>query len=117
MTKEELIKYSDQEIQWLRYYATRKSINDLTTVENLYSDLDRMKYSKRQMSLYRRCSAAMATSVCDINHDTDVDDVYVVLKERNVEENIFTSLEVLIKLYPSEHENILSMLKDSAINP
>jgi len=117
MRKNELIEYSEHEIKWLRYYATRKSRNDLTNVENLYEDLVRMGYSKRQMSLYRRCSAAMVTSDCDINSSTNVDDVHVVHTERNVEDDVLTSLEVFIKLYPSEHENILNMLKDFNVNP
>jgi len=92
----------------LRYYATRKSCAELTTVENLYENLSRMKYSKRQMALYRRCSAAMLTFDRDLN---DISDVYISTKDRNVEDNIFTSLEVLIKLYPNEHEMILYKLK------
>jgi len=101
----------------LRYYASRKSRNELINVENLYIDLERMKYSKRQMPLYKRCSAAMVTSACVIDSSTDVDDVYVVTKGRKVEDNIFTSLEVLIKLYPNKHEKILNLLKDSSTNP
>ena len=112
MIKEELIKLSDQEIQWLRYYSTRESRNKLTTVKNLYVDLVRMGYSKRQMPLHRRCAAAMLTSDNDINSKIGVSDVYIVSRERNVNSNIFTSLEVLISLYPEDHENILGKLKN-----
>ncbi len=111
MTKEELMKFSDQEIQWLRYYSTKKSRAELVDVKNLYEDLVRMGYSKRQMPLYTRCAAAMLTSDKDINSNTDVSDVYIVPRERNVDINIFTSLEVLIVLYTDEQESVLEKLK------
>lgn len=117
MTKNELIKLSEHEIQWLRYYSTRDSRSDLINVENLYIDLNRMKYSKRQMTLHGRCSAAMITFDREINSSVDVSDVYIVTKERKIEDNIFTPLEVLIKLYPNMHEYILYMLKNLSINP
>jgi hypothetical protein len=106
MTKQELIKLSEHEIQWLRYYATKRTCNKLTNVKNLYEDLNILrKQSSKQLSLYDRCSAAMLT------FDSDLNNVYIVNKGRNVEGNIFTALEVYIKLYPNESEDILKKLK------
>lgn len=117
MTREELIEYSIHEIKWLRYYSTRRSREDLVSVKNLYNDLVRMGYSKRQMSLHRRCSGVMLTSDKEIGYLTDMSDIYISSMDRDTGNNIFTSLEVLIKIYPLEGDNVLRMLQDGGINP
>jgi len=117
MTREELIEYSVHEIKWLRYYSTRRSREVLISVKNLYNDLVRMGYSKRQMSLHRRCSAVMLTSDKEIGYSTDINDIYISNMDRDTGNNIFTALEVLIKIYPLYGDKVLKMLQDDGINP
>jgi hypothetical protein len=111
MTKEELIKFSEHEIQWLRYYATSRTCVKLTHVEHLYEDLAILrKQSSKQLALYDRCSAAMLTFDSELVY-IGVDDIYIVNKGRSVENDIYTPLEMLIRIYPDERDDILKKLK------
>lgn len=111
MTKEELKKLSEQELQWLRYYADRKCRENIKTSENFYDNMKRMGYSKRQMDLYTRCAAAMVTSSYDINEKLDVSEIQIVPRARNIDNNIYTALEVYFKLYPNDEKEMLNKLK------
>lgn len=115
MTNEELNKLIDIELQWLKYYSLASSRELLTEKSDIYKDLKEMPYSKRRMSLDKRCSPCVLTSDKEINECTDISDVHIS-KSLNRGNNIYSPIETFFKLYPNRKMEIINFLKNKDYN-
>jgi hypothetical protein len=110
MTIEELDKYIDHELQWLRYYANSDTRKELTESSNLYKDLASIGYAKRVMPLFYRCTPCSITSVTNtpICESSSLEDLISTSQSRN--ENSFSPLEVYWILYPEKRKWVIERL-------
>lgn len=115
MTIEELEKYIDIELQWLRYYSLEKTREKLNENSDIYSDLKSIGYTKRVVPLYSRCSPCTLTSDDVITENTNISDIKKA--EFNVRgDNKFTPVETFIKLFPERKIEIINRLKQYKLN-
>lgn len=112
MDIKELNKLIDHELQWLRYYALEEHRKKLTTNSNIYEDLKSIGYTKRVMSLDKRCASGAITSKTNtpISEYSVLEDLEWLKEYRNPEENKFTPLEVLWILFPEQREWVIQKL-------
>jgi hypothetical protein len=109
MTLDELNKLVDHEIQWLYYYSTTESKNNLNENSEIYRDLKPMNYSKRIMKLDLRCCPCTITSDKEITSNTDISELKTDDYVRS--ENKLSPVEAFIKLYPDKKMLLLNRLK------
>ena len=113
MDIKELEKLIRHEISWLRYYALRETRYDLTEDSNIYEDLISIGYTKRVITLDKRCSAATLTSDNKIEYGIDLSELRYDYSLRDVENNKYTPLEVYLILFPEKKNYIIEEIKKS----
>jgi len=111
MTTEELSKYIEIELQWLKYYSLSQSRESLTESSDIYRDLKEMPYSKKRMSLDKRCCPCVLTSDQIIDKNTNISDISIS-KTYSRGDNVFSPLEVFFKIYPERKMEIINRLKN-----
>lgn len=111
MTKEELKKLIDHEIQWLSYYATRESRRSLTEHSSIYEHLVSIGYTKKIIPLDKRCTCGVVTSEQPITKDTKIEDVFLSINARDTKTNCFSPLETYWILYPEEISSIIDQIQ------
>jgi len=99
MKIEELKKYVIHELEWLRYYALEDSRKKLNNESSIYDQLVSIGYTKRVIPLPNRCSAAWIKM---IDNNIELSKEY----PRCIEKNIYTPLEVWLKLYPESFDEV-----------
>ena len=104
MNYEELDKLVDQELQWLRYYATAETRQKLNINSDLYTELKSIGYTKRVIPLDRRCPAVMLTANTKIDISTDIETIIQIGEPRDKEKNCFTPLEFYLIKYPERKQ-------------
>lgn len=103
MKIEDIKKYVVHELEWLRYYAYIESKKNLNNQSSIYDQLQSIGYTKRVIPLPNRCSAAwIKFENGDIELSKD--------QPRCIEKNIYTPLEVWLKVYPESFDNIKKYL-------
>lgn len=112
MTKEELFKYVDTELQALRYYASEETRKKLDLSKPIYNQLVSIGYTKRVLPLSARCAHSRVTSNEPITTNTPIDSITFSGSPRNNEENIYTGLEFWLIRYPEDHKMILEYLNE-----
>ncbi len=111
MTKEELDKLIQHEINWLRYYSVRSSKEALDLSQNtIYEQMIPMGYVKRPQPLDLRCSGYICIEYIK---GTNLEDLHTINERRDIDNNKFSPLEVYVKLFPEERERIKSLLNAS----
>lgn len=115
MTNEELNKLIDIEIQWIKYYSLASSRESLNELSDIYRDLKEMPYSKRRMSLDKRCCPCVITSEKKIDENTDISEIKIS-NTKNREINVFSPIETFFKLYPMRKMDIINRLKSKDYN-
>lgn len=109
MTLEELNKLVDHEIQWLYYYSTAESKNNLNENSEIYRDLKPMNYSKKIIKLDLRCCPCTITADEIITSNTNISDLRTDDYLRD--ENKLSPVEAFIKLYPDKKMLLFDRLK------
>jgi hypothetical protein len=112
MNIKELEKLVNHEIDWLQYYGWRKSRENLTIESNIYEDLISIGYTKKVMSLDQRCAGAILTSKEPIVEGLDIENIYIIYTNRNVNENRYTPLEVYLILFPEKKLGVIEKIKN-----
>ncbi len=112
MTKKELFRYVDAELQALRYYASEKTRMELNIDKPIYEQLVSIGYTKRVLPLPARCAHSRVTSIEPITKDTPIECVEFSTSPRDNEKNIYTGLEFWIIKYPEDHKMILEYLNE-----
>jgi hypothetical protein len=110
MTYTELLKFVNQELEWLRYYTHRDYKIKLTKDSSIYDTLISIGYTKRVISLDLRCPSAILTSVDSINNLTDLNALEIISKPRNHNENCYTALEFFWIKYPEKRQDVIDNL-------
>lgn len=114
--KKQLEKWIDTELNVLRYYGYRED-RKLLIIDspNIYADVRSIGYCKRSTPLIRRCSPVMITSDKEITENTKIEDLYVVHTWSR--EDMYTPVEIFMKLYPTRIKDILYILQSEESNP
>lgn len=112
MTSEELEKYVDHELQWLRYYALEEDRKKLTESSDIYSELRSIGYTKRVIPLHKRCVSCSITSKTNTPFCkySLLDDLISIQEYKNHQENKFTPLEVYWELFPEKRSWVIEKL-------
>ena len=124
MKLEELNKFIDLEIQWLRYYANKSTRSQLNENSNIYEDLKSIGYTKRVVKLDKRCCPCTITSDEIINENrkrtylstfknekSNMSD----LRKSNLNlrgENRLSPIENFITIFPEKKMELLNRLKN-----
>lgn len=109
MNIEELKKLVELELQWLHYYAHSDSRNKLNENSNIYNDLISIGYTKRVISLDKRCCPCIITSDEMITENFDISKLK---KDNNLRGcNRYSPVEAYIKIFPDKKMEILNKLK------
>lgn len=111
MKLEELNKFIDLEIQWLRYYANKSTRSQLNENSNIYEDLKSIGYTKRVVKLDKRCCPCTITSDEIINEKSNLSD----LRKSNLNlrgENRLSPIETFITIFPEKKMELLNRLKN-----
>ena len=103
MKIEDIKKYVIHELEWLRYYALEEDRLKLNNESSIYDQLRSIGYTKRVIPLPNRCSAAWIKFE---NDEIELSDG----SPRCIEKNIYTPLEVWLKVYPESFDNVKSYL-------
>jgi hypothetical protein len=111
MTKEELFKYVDTELQALRYYALEKTRMELNIDKPIYEQLVSIGYTKRVLPLPARCAHCRVTANEPITKDTPIESIEFSGSPRNSENNIYTGLEFWLIKYPEDKQFVLNYLQ------
>jgi len=109
ITKQQLDKWIDTEINWLRYYGYRGDREALTEDSNLYNDIKSIGYTKRVIPLIRRCSPMTITSDEIITSNTKLEDMYEVYSYDR--DNKYSPLEIYWMIYPEKRSEIIKLLQ------
>jgi adenylate kinase len=104
VTLEQLIKWSNTEIDWIGHYGYKEHREALTQESDLYRDVASIGYAKVNMPLYRRCSMFSISSDVPIVPGMNMEDLKIV--NTYSRENVFTPLEIYLKLFPAEKTNV-----------
>ncbi len=112
MNYENLLKYVEHELQWLRYYANSETRQSLTVDSNIYEHLKSIGYTKRVIPLDLRCTCARISSELKITDKSELETLTEVSDPRNNEKNIFTPLEVFWMRYPEKRDWIIFKLNN-----
>jgi hypothetical protein len=110
MKYEDLFKYVEHELQWLRYYANRETRESLNSKSDLYRDLKSIGYTKRVIPLDLRCTCARISSDSPISEKSDIENLKVFSDPRNTDKNIFTPLEIFWMKYPEKRDWVIHSL-------
>ena len=108
MTKQQLEKLIEHEIQWLSYYGWYEDRALLTKNSDIYKDLRPMGYAKRPIALMERCAPGLVSSENPITIETSLEDVHQAQFPK--EGNKISPLEAYFILYPDEKEGIIKRL-------
>ena len=108
MNYEDLLKYVEHELQWLRYYANSDTRKSLTVDSNIYEHLVSIGYTKRVIPLDRRCSPCTLTGSDIFN----IDSMIAIGEGRDSEKNKWTPLEVFWVNYPDKKNWVLEKLNN-----
>lgn len=101
----ELKKYVIHELEWLKYYAIEKSRQELNSESPIYDQLESIGYTKRVVSLPDRCTGAR------VKRNSNNDDWSITTEEsRNHKNNVYTSLEAWLIIYPESFNDIKKYL-------
>jgi hypothetical protein len=111
MNKSELEKLVNQEIDWLRYYGYREDREKLTINSEIYDELNSIGYTKRRISLDRRCAPCIITSDEIICEGIDLDKLRSEYFPHDKNNNRFTPIEAYIIIYPENKKQIIERLK------
>lgn len=104
MTKEQLKKEVELELQWLKYYALREDREKYDPTKLAYEQLRSIGYTKRVIPLASRCGFCRVTSSESITADSRIEDLIESTDQRNPENNIFTALDIWTMKYPGDHD-------------
>ena len=110
MEKIELVKQAELELQWLRYYANSETRNSFDPTKSPYNQLISIGYTKRVLPLEWRCVFSRLTSKTPLR-DTPIEEIFETTEPRDVENNIFSALEVFMIKYPDELEWVTQSLQ------
>lgn len=110
MTKEDIKKEVELELQWLKYYSHCDSKVNIDESKSLYDQLKSIGYTKRNIDLDKRCSFLRFTSDSKIIKDTNLNDLIKSQLYRDNKNNVYTALEVYMIKYPEENNWILEGL-------
>jgi hypothetical protein len=113
-TKDDLEKWINHELSFLRYYGWREDREALTNDSDIYRDVRSIGYTKRVISLSTRCSPAIIKCDSEINQLTKIEDLYLVSELKS--DNNFTPCEVFIKLFPERKMEIIDIIKSFESN-
>lgn len=111
MTKDELKKGVELELQWLKYYSYGPSKENLDMNKSLYDQLVPIGYAKKNIELHKRCAFLRVTSEYRINKLIKLDQLTETVLYRDDINNIFTALDVWMLMYPEDNEWVLEQLK------
>jgi hypothetical protein len=111
MTKDELRKEVELELQWLRYYSYGPSKENLDMNRSLYEQLVPIGYAKKNIELHKRCAFFRVTSMYRINRLIKLEQLVETELYRDDINNIFTALEVWMLMYPEDNDWVLKQLK------
>ena len=103
MKKEDIIRAAEQELQWLRYYATSETRGKFDPNRSPYDQLVSIGYTKRVVPLHLRCVFMRLTSETPIR-ETDIEQMVISEEPRNPDKNILSALEVVLLKYPETHD-------------
>lgn len=106
MTTELFLKYVNQELDWIRYYAFHETRKQLTIDSILYDVLQSIGYTKRVISLDQRCGIVL-TADKPITNAIDINDLYEATEPKNHGQNKYTALEIFWIKYPSKRNDII----------
>lgn len=115
MEKEEIRKAAEQELQWLKYYATHDSRKIFDPTKPVYAQLTSASYLKdtisaRAIPLQLRCSSLRITSTSLIQ-SSGIEEMVSSNEPFSHENNVYTALEVYALKYPDEHAWIIESLQ------
>lgn len=110
MTKEELKKAVELELQWLHYYAFAGSKQNLDLTKSLYDQLEGIGYAKKNIDLDKRCAFLRLSSSKLISKSLPLEEIEESGLYRDNENNIYTALEVWMIKYPEENDWVLERL-------
>ena len=113
--KQQLEKWIDHELSFLRYYGYREDRMKLTIDSNIYEDVRSIGYTKRTMSLSHRCIPATIKCDTEINSNTKIEDLYVIT-ERKTNQS-YSPCEVFMKIFPDRRKEIIDILRNQESNP
>lgn len=108
ITKEQLDKWIDTEINWIRYYGYRSDRESLTEKSDIYNDIRSIGYTKRVIPLIRRCSPVTITSDETITASTKLENMFELHTWDRY--NIFTPLEIYWIIYPEKRKEVINLL-------
>lgn len=110
MSKEELVKHAELELQWLRYYANEETRRTFDPTKSPYDQLVSIGYTKRVLPLQYRCVFVRLTSDISIT-DSAIEDIIESNEPRVIENNVYSALEVLLMKCPEEHDWVTKYLQ------
>lgn len=112
MTKEDLIKYAEQEVSWLHYYGHRETRKiDAYDDAEFYERLVSIGYAKRNTPLDLRCAAAYITSQKPVL-ESSLEELESVSGPRNHKNNTYTPLEYVFAKNFEGSEELRDKLRD-----
>jgi hypothetical protein len=113
--KQQLEKWIDHELSFLRYYGYREDRMKLTIDSNIYEDVRSIGYAKRTMPLSHRCIPATIKCDTEINSNTKIEDLYVITERKNNQS--YSPCEVFMKIFPDRRKEIIDILRNQESNP
>ena len=111
MTKEQLKKEVELELQWLKYYAFREDRENYDPSKLPYEQLRSIGYTKRVIPLQLRCGFCRVTSAELITKDTNIEDLVLSNDPRVIDKNIYTALDFWTIKFPEDHKWIKQTLQ------
>jgi len=101
MTKEQLKRDSEQELSWMKYYGYREDRQKFNIKLNtsIYDQVRSIGYAKVNTPLDLRCNGYLSIKY---KEGMRIEDMEVFDSRRDPSKNLFTPLEVFMKLYPDE---------------
>lgn len=112
--KQQLEKWIDTELGFIRYYGYREDRYSLTESSDIYNEVRSIGYAKRTMTLSDRCSPVSIGSDTPITTQSKIEDLYVTYTRNK--ENSFSPCEIFIKLFPERKMEIINIIKNQEPN-
>ena len=112
MKIEELKRYALQELDCLRYYATEESRKNLNNNSSILKQLVAIGYSKTVMKLPNRCNCNWI--ILD-QENPSIESANISIEQRDIENNIYNSVEAWLILYPETFDDMKRFLLDYRI--
>ena len=104
------MKNVEQELQWLKYYATEESRKNFDPMKSPYDQLVSIGYAKRYTPLYKRCIFLRLTADTPLK-DTPLAQMIPNTGLRDPANNVLSALEVFMLKYPEEHDWVTKSLQ------